>query len=95
MAAQFWLAHLTILGGTQPEMVYVAARTSYDFISPRPIYMGLHGEPYCALAEDVENVEANRSARVPTPALRSTTSSLRVSTMTCSEQAFAGDGNCR
>lgn len=51
MAQQFSLAHLTVLGCAPPEMVYIAARAGYDFVSLRPIYMGLPGEPNYALAE--------------------------------------------
>ena len=33
-------------------MTYIAARAGYDFVSIRPIYMGLPGEPNYALAEN-------------------------------------------
>ena len=52
MAAQYSLAHLTVLGCPPPEMTYLAARAGYDFISIRPILMGLPGEPDYALADN-------------------------------------------
>ena len=52
MALEYSLAHLTVLGCPPPEMVYVAARAGYDYVSPRLIYMGLPGEPNYALAEN-------------------------------------------
>ena len=45
MEPQFSLAHLTVLGCTQPEMTYIAARAGYDFVSMRLIPLGLPGEP--------------------------------------------------
>lgn len=41
MKKQYSLAYLTILGCPPPEMINIAARTGYDFVSLRPIYMGL------------------------------------------------------
>ena len=29
------LAHLTLIGATPPELVYIAARAGYDAVSPR------------------------------------------------------------
>jgi len=52
MAQEFSLAHLTVLGCAPPEMTYIAARAGYDYVSIRPIYMGLPGEPNYALAEN-------------------------------------------
>lgn len=49
MKRKFSLAHLTILGCPPPEMVYVAAMTGYDFVSPRVIPLG---EPEYNLAEN-------------------------------------------
>lgn len=45
MKRKFSLAYLTVLGCPPPEMIYIAARTGYDFVSLRPIFMGLPGEP--------------------------------------------------
>ena len=44
MAQQYSLAHLTVLGCAPPEMTYIAARAGYDYVSLRPIFMGLPGE---------------------------------------------------
>lgn len=52
MAKQFSIAHLTAIGCTPPELTYIAGRTGYDFVSLRPIYMGLPGERNYALAEN-------------------------------------------
>lgn len=52
MTIQYSLAHLTVLGCPTPEMVYIAARAGYDYVSPRLIYMGLPGEPNYALADN-------------------------------------------
>jgi sugar phosphate isomerase/epimerase len=51
MKQEFSLAHLTVLGCAPPEMTYIAARAGYDYVSIRPIYMGLPGEPDYSLAE--------------------------------------------
>lgn len=45
MKKQYCLAYLTVLGCPPPEMVYIAGRVGYDFVSLRPIYMSLPGEP--------------------------------------------------
>lgn len=52
MKKQFSLAHLTVLGCAPPEMIYIAARAGYDFVSFRPILRGTPNEPKYALAED-------------------------------------------
>lgn len=62
MAQQYSLAHLTVLGCAPPEMIYVAARAGYDFVSIRPIYMGLPGEPNYALAENPDMMEQTQRA---------------------------------
>jgi len=41
---KYSLAHLTLLGCSTPELVYVAARAGYDAISPRLLSMGVAGE---------------------------------------------------
>ncbi|GAA6208446.1 hypothetical protein NBRC116601_17390 [Cognatishimia sp. WU-CL00825] len=38
------LAHLTLIGATPPELVYIAARAGYDAVSPRFIPMKVPGE---------------------------------------------------
>ena len=44
MQFQFSLAHLTVLGCSFPEVVYLAARAGYDFVGLRLIPMGVPGE---------------------------------------------------
>ena len=66
MAKQFSLAHLTVLGCAPPEMTYIAARAGYDFVSIRPIYMGLPGEPNYALAENKELLRQTKKALAET-----------------------------
>ena len=52
MAARFSLAYLTVQGCPPPEMAHIAADAGYDFVSFRPIYMGLPNEPNYAFAAD-------------------------------------------
>ena len=66
MAKQFSLAHLTVLGCAPPEMTYIAARAGYDFVSYRPIYMGLPGEPNYDLAGNKEMLRQTRTALAAT-----------------------------
>lgn len=62
----FSLAHLTVLGLPPPEMIYVAARAGYDYVSLRPIYMGLPGEPNYALAEQPALLARTKTALAST-----------------------------
>jgi sugar phosphate isomerase/epimerase len=57
---------LTVIGCAPPEMVYIAARAGYDYISPRLIYMGLPGEPNYALAENPEMLKQTKRALAET-----------------------------
>jgi len=66
MATQYSLAHLTVLGCPPPEMAYIAARAGYDFISIRPILMGLPGEPDYALADNPVMLKQTRRALADT-----------------------------
>ena len=66
MAQEFSLAHLTVLGCPPPEMTYIAARAGYDYVSIRPIYMGLPGEPNYALAENREMLAQTKRALAST-----------------------------
>ena len=66
MATQYSLAHLTVLGCPPPEMTYIAARAGYDFISIRPILMGLQGEPDYALADNPVMMKQTRRALADT-----------------------------
>lgn len=62
MAREFSLAHLTVLGCAPPEMIYIAAMTGYDYVSLRPIYMGLPGEPNYDLASNKELLKHTKAA---------------------------------
>ena len=54
------LAHLTLLGCSTPELVYVAARAGYDAISPRLLSMGVKGEcPRSLLEKDMLDATFN------------------------------------
>ena len=64
--AEFSLAHLTVMGLPPPEMIYVASRAGYDYVSIRPIYMGLPGEPNYALAEKPQLLRETREALAAT-----------------------------
>ena len=48
-APLYSLAHLTLIGCTPAELVYVASRAGYDAVSPRFITMNVPGE-VCPLA---------------------------------------------
>src|SRR5512147_2047981 len=63
---EFSLAHLTVMGCPPPEMIYVAARAGYDYVSIRPIYMGLPGEPNYALAANPEMLKQTKAALAST-----------------------------
>jgi sugar phosphate isomerase/epimerase len=62
MGKQYSLAYLTILGCPPPEMINIAARTGYDFVSLRPIYMGLPGEPNFSLADNKQLMKQTKIA---------------------------------
>lgn len=66
MTHQFSLAHLTVLGCAPPEMTYIAARAGYDFVSFRPIFFGLPGEPNYALGENKELLRQTKTALAAT-----------------------------
>jgi len=66
MAIEYSLAHLTVLGCPTPEMIYIAARAGYDYVSPRLIYMGLPGEPNYALADNPEMLRQTKRALAST-----------------------------
>jgi sugar phosphate isomerase/epimerase len=63
---EFSLAHLTVLGCAPPEMTYIAARAGYDYVSIRPIFMGLPGEPNYALAQNRQMLRQTRTALAST-----------------------------
>jgi sugar phosphate isomerase/epimerase len=61
---EFSLAHLTVMDLPPPQMIYVASRAGYDYVSLRPIYMGLPGEPNYALADTGMRVHDIELARI-------------------------------
>ena len=63
---EFSLAHLTVLGCPPPEMIYIAARAGYDYVSIRTIYMGLPGEPDYALADNPQMLKQTKQALAST-----------------------------
>ena len=62
MKREFSLAHLTVLGCAPPEMTYIAAMAGYDYVSIRPIYMGLPGEPNYDLANNKQMLKQTKTA---------------------------------
>jgi len=58
---QFSLAHLTVIGCSPSEMIHIAARTGYDFVSIRLIPMGVEGEFKC-LSQDKTMIRETRDA---------------------------------
>ena len=63
---QFSLAYLTVFGCPPPEMTYVAGRAGYDFVSLRPIYMGLAGEPNFDLSANPQLLRQTKAALAST-----------------------------
>jgi sugar phosphate isomerase/epimerase len=59
---QFSLAYLTVVNTPPAEMAYMAANAGYDFISLRPIYMGLPEEPNYSLATNPSLLRETRRA---------------------------------
>ncbi len=59
---EFSLAHLTVMGCPPPEMIYIAARAGYDYVSVRTIFMGLPGEPNYGLAHNPDLLAQTRRA---------------------------------
>ena len=55
------LAHLTLIGCSAPELIYIAARAGYDAVSPRFIPMHVDGEFAC-LPQDKALVQATKMA---------------------------------
>ncbi|WP_059103290.1 sugar phosphate isomerase/epimerase family protein [Shouchella shacheensis] len=62
MTNKFSLAHLTVLECAPPEMTYLASRAGYDYVSFRPIYMGLPGEPNYELAKNKKMMRETKNA---------------------------------
>ena len=61
MAREFSLAHLTLLSCTPPEMVEIAARTGYTYVSLRPLAVAPN-EPKYPMAEDKAMTSATKKA---------------------------------
>lgn len=59
------LAHLTLIGATPPELVYIAARAGYDAVSPRFIPMKVPGE-FKEQPVDKAQVQATKTALATT-----------------------------
>jgi sugar phosphate isomerase/epimerase len=66
MKAEFSLAHLTVLACPPAEVVYMAARAGYDYVSLRPIPMRLPGEPNWAFATNPHLLAQTRAALAAT-----------------------------
>jgi sugar phosphate isomerase/epimerase len=65
MKKQFSLAHLTVIGCAPPEMIYLAARAGYGYVSLRLIPMGVSGEtPY--LPQDKQMMRETKAALAET-----------------------------
>ena len=62
MKDQFSLAHLTALACPPPALTYVAARAGFDFVSIRPICMGLRDEPDYDLADNRQMLRQTKAA---------------------------------
>jgi sugar phosphate isomerase/epimerase len=63
--ALYSLAHLTLIGCSAPELVYIAARAGYDAVSPRFIPMNVAGEFAC-FPHDKDMVRATKTALAAT-----------------------------
>lgn len=66
MKNKYSLAQLTMLGCAPPELTYIAAMTGYDYVSIRPIYMGLPGEPNYDLASNKQMMKQTKRALADT-----------------------------
>jgi sugar phosphate isomerase/epimerase len=66
MTRPFSIAHLTALNCTPAEIIHIASRVGYDFVSLRPIYMGLPGEPNYDLANNKQMMRDTKAALADT-----------------------------
>ncbi len=62
----FSLAHLTMLSVSPPELVEIAARAGYQFVSLRPIPVGAPNEPLHPFATDKSLRAQTRAALAAT-----------------------------
>jgi sugar phosphate isomerase/epimerase len=92
MEQEFSLAHLTMLGCAPPEMTYIAARAGYDYVSIRPIFMGLPGEPNYALADNSQMLRQTKQALASTGVRVHDIELARVR-RPAPDEVPAGDGN--
>lgn len=66
MTRQFSLVHSTVLGLTPPEMIYVAGKAGYDFVSILLIPKGLPNEPNYELSKKKEMMRQTKTALAET-----------------------------
>lgn len=64
-SGKFSLAHLTLIGATPAELIYIAARAGYDAVSPRFIQMHVPGE-FAESPIDDAQVQATKIALATT-----------------------------
>ena len=62
MGYKYSLARLTAIGCTPSEMIYVAGMAGYDYVSIRPMRLGLAGEPIYTASEKPEIAERMKRA---------------------------------
>ena len=62
MDYKFSISHLTVLGLTPPELVHMAEKVGFDFVSLRTIKMGLPGEPDYSLENNPALYKATKEA---------------------------------
>ena len=65
MTKQFSLAHLTVIECAPPEMIHIAAKAGYDYVSLRPIAV-TPNEPLYPLAEDKAMLRETKAALAET-----------------------------
>lgn len=66
MENKFSLAYLTVEGTPPPQMIYMAKRAGYDFVSLRPINMGGIQEPDFSLANNNKLFKNTKQALLDT-----------------------------
>ena len=66
MKQEYSLAHLTMLGCAPPEMIHIAARAGYDYVSLRPVSMRLPGEPIYSMADNNTLLQQTKAALAST-----------------------------
>lgn len=66
MDRQFSLSPLTAIGCEPPELVYIAARAGYDFVSLRLLLMGMTGQPDFEAAEHKDMLREVKAALAET-----------------------------